>query len=127
MKKYLRRLILGIMLLLIIRSLGIAWHTVEQFRLYRQLDAAGAPTLRIALHMLLGISGLVVVGWRRECWWVWLTVYVIVDGLWILFYVQSDFDRGRIPYVAVTSGGFVGLIWWLRQKKLFGEQHDSRA
>jgi hypothetical protein len=127
------RFTIGICLFLAIRGLGIAWVTLDQLALYRQLEAAGSPILRSGINASFGIA-LLIVAWglyRQRAWaiqqfWGIIAAYLAFSWVWLAIYAQADFDRGRLAFSSVTSGVLVGLLWWLRLRlrKIFGENHE---
>ena len=123
----LRALIL-VCLYLGMRGLGIAWTTLSQLELYRASEAAGPPIPRIAINAVLGACfvALVFKLYRRNRRaWRALPTLVIFHALfayiWLATYAQTQFDRGRLDFAAVTSSLGVGFVLWLwfRLRKKF--------
>jgi hypothetical protein len=124
------RLLIAVCVYAGVRGLGTAWLTLRDFELYRNLEAAGSPLLRIGCNALFGIA-LLTIAWglyqRRK--WAFKTFlpvlgsYAIFNFIWLATYAQADYDQGRKLFSLVTSILGMGFILWLRMRlrKLFGE------
>jgi hypothetical protein len=126
------RIALLVTLFLALRHLGIAWATLENLALYRQLQASGPPAFRIGLNALIG-GALLVTFWGLYCKELWafrrfwgiITASLIFQWVWLAWFAQADFDRGRLAFSAVTSLLLAGFVWWLhwRLRKNFGDYY----
>lgn len=104
-----------------LRALGVAFVTLRDLNLYREVEAAGPPALRIGVHAVFGVF-LIGLVWQQRAkpamMGIW--AYLAWNLMWLALFAQSDFDQGRWPFWGVTfvvGTGFVMGWWWYRQTR----------
>lgn len=119
--KWTFRLILAICLVIAIRDWGVALTTLSERELYVAANTAGPWTLRVGLNLLWGclFAALIWGLWRRQSWayhtWWWaVAVHTFFVWAWLAAFAQTEFDQGRLGFVAATSTLGVGFAFWLK-------------
>lgn len=119
-----RRLLVGILAVLLIVNGAAALQTVQSFAADLALGVAYPPALRLFGNVVwaLVFAGLIVAMYRRPRRAIrWtaplLSIYGALNVFSLLLFARTNFDRGRIPFQALLTVILLLPIWWLGRKR----------
>ena len=114
---------------LVLGAIGVvevaqALRTAQNADLYRALGVSFPVHADAALSLSWGLAFLAVSWgvWRRRTWarravFILLPAFGVFSVVWLALYARSDYDVGRLPFLAlVTAGGVLLILWTLTQR-----------
>jgi hypothetical protein len=92
------------------------WQSAD---LYAALGVSFPPMLDVSLSALWGVAFLAtgwglwrLRNWARRAVLFLLPAYAVFSVVWLAVYTRSDYDAGRLPFLALMSALGVWLILW---------------
>ncbi|MCZ7545079.1 MAG: hypothetical protein M5R40_16840 [Anaerolineae bacterium] len=92
------------------------WQSADQ---YAALEVSFPPLLDVALSAAWGAAFLIVSAglwalrnWARRAVLILLPAYAVFSIVWLAIFTRSDYDSGRLPFLAFASALAVWLILW---------------
>ena len=118
------RWLLALILALIAASAVDAVATLRSLPEYQPIGVPFSPVVKAAIAaawvvVLIGLTlGLLR---RRPTAFAWaapaLTIYALAGLLWEITFVQSDYGRGRLGFVALLTVIVLAPVWWNAARK----------
>jgi hypothetical protein len=110
-----------------------AWQEAD---LYAALGVSYPALLEIVLSAIWGVAHLGVGwglwelrAWARRAALILLPAYGIFSIAWLAVFARSDYDTGRLPFLALTSALAVLLLLWMltgrRVREAFAPSADG--
>lgn len=120
-----------IVVILIVGAIGVvrvalAWRTFQSAEQYQAIGVSFPVPLEVALSSAWGAAFLGVAWglWRLRIWarravFFLLPAYALFSVAWLARFARSDYDAGRIPFLALASAlGVAFALWLLRSRRV---------